>query len=207
MMIAVHTAWFFVFCLSWGCNLAFCGNFKLRKNQVEHLKKEAFQQIEDNMEQLLILNDQIRNPLQAILLDASVLDENTNVLISDQVKTIEVILDHLDDRYWNRKRSGNFYGNITILRKNKVHVDVVMHAGKERFPSAGLVIHLASQKPEIKTTPDHRQKGRTGKEHREPYRTSKDYLELVLYQFIHMRRTPVACSFPALTYIFPRWPV
>ncbi|MFY9750477.1 MAG: hypothetical protein WAJ89_07620, partial [Methanoregula sp.] len=67
-----------------------------------------FQQIEDNMEQLLILNDQIRNPLQAILLDASVLDENTNVLISDQVKTIEVILDQLDDRYLESEKVRKF---------------------------------------------------------------------------------------------------
>ncbi|MGB7787999.1 hypothetical protein [Methanoregula sp.] len=107
-MIAVHTAWFFVF-VSLGVVIShFAEISKIRKNQVEHLKKEAFQQIENNMEQLLILNDQIRNPLQAILLDASVLDENTNVLISDQVKTIEVILDQLDERYLESEKVRKF---------------------------------------------------------------------------------------------------
>jgi hypothetical protein len=98
-IIALHTAWFFIF-VSVGIVISyFAESSRIKKNQVEQLKKEAFQQIEDNMEQLLILNDQLRNPLQAILLDISMADENTNVLISDQVKIIEKILDTLDEKY------------------------------------------------------------------------------------------------------------
>ena len=49
------------------------------------------------MEQNAILNDQIRNPLQAIMLDTTMVDEKTKALVSEQVKIIEKILDKLDE--------------------------------------------------------------------------------------------------------------
>jgi hypothetical protein len=107
-IIAVHTAWFFIF-VSLGIVISyFAESSRAGKTQIELLKKEAFQQIEHNMEQLLILNDQIRNPLQAILLDTATLDEKTSALISDQVKIIEKILDMLDERYVESEKVRKF---------------------------------------------------------------------------------------------------
>jgi hypothetical protein len=107
-IIALHTAWFFIF-VSVGIVISyFAESSRIRKNQVEQLKKDAFQQIESNMEQLLTLNDQIRNPLQAILLDISMADEKTNALISDQVKIIEKILDTLDEKYVESEKVRKF---------------------------------------------------------------------------------------------------
>ena len=107
-IIALHTAWFFIF-VSVGIVISyFAEKSMIRKNQVEQLKKKAFRQIESNMEQLLTLNDQIRNPLQAILLDTSMADEKTNALISDQVKIIEKILDTLDEKYEESEKVRKF---------------------------------------------------------------------------------------------------
>jgi glucose-6-phosphate-specific signal transduction histidine kinase len=113
-MIAVHTAWFFVF-ITLGIVIShFAQLSKQQKNEVEHLKREAFRQLENTMEQLLILNDQMRNPLQAILLDAARLDDKTNTLITDQVKIIEIILNDLDERCLEsekiRKYLRKYYG-------------------------------------------------------------------------------------------------
>jgi glucose-6-phosphate-specific signal transduction histidine kinase len=96
-VIAVHTAWFFIF-VSLGIVISYYAeSSKISKKQVEQLKREAFQQIEHNMEQNAILNDQIRNPLQAIMLDTTMVDEKTKALVTEQVKTIEKILDKLDE--------------------------------------------------------------------------------------------------------------
>jgi signal transduction histidine kinase len=108
MMIAIHTAWFFVL-ITLGVVIAhFAEMSRAQKNEVEHLKKEAFRQLENTMEQLLILNDQMRNPLQAILLDAALLDERTNALITDQVKIIEIILNDLDERCLESEKIRNY---------------------------------------------------------------------------------------------------
>ena len=107
-IIAVHTAWFFIF-VSLGIVIShFAESSRASKTQLELLKREAFQQIEHNMEQLLILNDKIRNPLQAILLDTATLDDNTSALISDQVNIIEKIIDTLDERYLESEKVRKF---------------------------------------------------------------------------------------------------
>jgi len=66
------------------------------------------------MEQLAILNDQIRNPPQAILLDTTTLDEKNMALVSEQVHIIEKILDTLDESYLEsenvRKFLRKYYG-------------------------------------------------------------------------------------------------
>jgi glucose-6-phosphate-specific signal transduction histidine kinase len=107
-IIALHTAWFFIFVTVGIVISYFAESSMIRKNQLEQLKKEAVQQIESNMEQLSILNDQIRNPLQAILLDTSMADEKTNALVSDQVKIIGKILDTLDEKYVESEKIRKF---------------------------------------------------------------------------------------------------
>jgi len=113
-IIAVHTAWFFIF-VSLGIVIShYAESSKASKTQVEQLKREAFQQIEHNMEQFAILNDQIRNPLQAIMLDTTTLDEKNMALVSEQVHIIEKILDTLDEGYLEsenvRKFLRKYYG-------------------------------------------------------------------------------------------------
>jgi hypothetical protein len=98
-VIAVHTAWFYIY-VSLGIVISsFVESSRSDKEQVEQLKKEAFQQIEHNMVQFATLNDQIRNPLQAIMLDTITLDAEAKGLISEQVQIIEKILSTLDDKY------------------------------------------------------------------------------------------------------------
>jgi glucose-6-phosphate-specific signal transduction histidine kinase len=113
-IIAIHTAWFFIF-VSLGIAISyFAESSRISKNEVEELKKEAFQRIEHNMEQIEILNDQIRNPLQAIMLDTESVDETTKALVSEQVKIIEKILDKLEEGYLEsenvRKFLRKYYG-------------------------------------------------------------------------------------------------
>jgi glucose-6-phosphate-specific signal transduction histidine kinase len=107
-IIALDTAWFFIF-VSLGIVISyFAESSRAGKTQVEILKREAFQQIELNMEQLAILNDQIRNPLQAILLDTEMIDEEAKALISEQVTIIEKILDTLDEKYLESEKVRKF---------------------------------------------------------------------------------------------------
>ena len=106
--VAVHTAWFFIF-VSLGIVIShYAESSRASKSEVERLKREAFQQIEHNMEQIATLNDQIRNPLQAIMLDTAVLDEQTKALISEQVQIITKILDRLDEGYVESEKVRKF---------------------------------------------------------------------------------------------------
>ena len=98
--LAVHTAWFYVY-VSLGVVVScIVLRSRGRKEQVDELRKQAFQQIEQNLEQFEILNDQIRNPLQAILLDADGIsnDGETKERISKHVQEIQKILSRVDDR-------------------------------------------------------------------------------------------------------------
>ncbi len=107
-VITIHTAWFFIF-VSLGIVISyFAQSSRISKTQVEQLKKEAFQQIEHNMAQFVTLNDQIRNPLQAIMLDTATLDERTKALVSEQVTIINNILDTLDDKYAESEKVRKF---------------------------------------------------------------------------------------------------
>jgi glucose-6-phosphate-specific signal transduction histidine kinase len=107
-VIAVHTAWFFIF-VSLGIVIShYAQSSKINKNQVEQLKKEAFRQIELNMEQFTILNDQIRNPLQAIMLDTETVDDKVKALVAEQVNIIEKILDTLDEEYLESEKVRKF---------------------------------------------------------------------------------------------------
>ena len=65
----------------------------------EQLKKEGITQIEQNMEQFQILNDQIRNPLQAIMGYVSLDCFQYRERIMDQIRLIDSLVDRLD-RGW-----------------------------------------------------------------------------------------------------------
>ena len=60
------------------------------------LKKEGITQIEQNMEQFQILNDQIRNPLQAIMGYVSLDCIHYRERILDQIAVIDTLVDRLD---------------------------------------------------------------------------------------------------------------
>ena len=107
-IIAFHTAWFFIF-VSVGIVISyFAEKSRTREIQIEHMKKEAFQQIELKMAQFATLNDTIRNPLQAIMLDTATLDERTKLRISEQVTIISAILDRLDEKYEESEKVRKF---------------------------------------------------------------------------------------------------
>jgi glucose-6-phosphate-specific signal transduction histidine kinase len=115
--IAVHTAWFFIF-VSLGIVIShFAESSRTSRSEAERLKREAFQQIEHNMVQFSILNDQIRNPLQAIMLDTTTLDETTKALISEQVQIIKKILDRLDEGYVESEKVRKFLRKYYGLEK------------------------------------------------------------------------------------------
>ncbi len=69
-----------------------------RKN-TERIKLEAYEQIEKNMEQFAILNDHIRNPLQAIVGLADLEGGKMAEMIFEQAKEIDAIIKRLD-RGW-----------------------------------------------------------------------------------------------------------
>lgn len=87
---------------------SFVESSRNNKEQLERLKKEAFQQIEQNMEQFAILNDQIRNPLQAIMLNIETVDADTKELVAQQVQIIEKILNTRDEKYLESEKVREF---------------------------------------------------------------------------------------------------
>jgi len=107
-ILAVHIAWFYIY-ISLGIVISsFVESSRSDKEEVERLKKEAFRQIEHNMEQFATLNDQIRNPLQGILLDTEMVEEKTKALVSEHVHIIEKILDTLDERHLESEKVRKF---------------------------------------------------------------------------------------------------
>ena len=59
------------------------------RKQNEHLRRQAFEQIERNIEQFAVLGDHIRQPLQVILGRAELLDdEKTAAIVRAQVERI-----------------------------------------------------------------------------------------------------------------------
>jgi PAS domain S-box-containing protein len=64
--------------------------------QLENLKKRAFLQIEENIEQLAVLNDSIRNPLTVIIALAEIGDTEIDRKIIQQAWAIDAIIDELD---------------------------------------------------------------------------------------------------------------
>ena len=66
------------------------------RHLLESLKKKAFLQIEENIEQLAILNDSIRNPLTVIICLAEMGDTEIDRKIIEQAWAIDAIIDRLD---------------------------------------------------------------------------------------------------------------
>jgi PAS domain S-box-containing protein len=66
------------------------------RKQIERIKSEAFAQIEKNMEQFAVLNDHIRNPLQAIVGLADLEGGDLAEKIFQQAMEIDAIIKRLD---------------------------------------------------------------------------------------------------------------
>lgn len=66
------------------------------RQQLESLKKKAFLQIEENIEQLADLNDSIRNPLTVIIGLAEMGNTEIDRKIMEQARAIDAIIDRLD---------------------------------------------------------------------------------------------------------------
>lgn len=80
------------------------------QKEVEDLKSKAYAQIERNMEQFALLADHIRNPLQAIMGHAELLDDpGTTERIRQQVQRINGIIDQLDERWGESRRLSMFW--------------------------------------------------------------------------------------------------
>jgi signal transduction histidine kinase len=74
------------------------------RKQVERIRQEAFDRIEQNIEQFAILADHVRQPLQVILGMTELLDEGTATeRIREQVERINAIVSQLD-RGWIESR-------------------------------------------------------------------------------------------------------
>jgi two-component system, response regulator PdtaR len=79
-----------------------------RKKLEEQLKSVGIGQIEHNMEQFQILNDQIRTPLQAIMLYISTGDFAYRTQIEDQVKIIDSLVERLDKGWLESEKVRSF---------------------------------------------------------------------------------------------------
>lgn len=80
------------------------------QRELEDLKSKAYSQIERNMEQFALLADHIRNPLQAIMGRAELLDDaETREKIRLQVQRINGIIDQLDERWGESRKLSTFW--------------------------------------------------------------------------------------------------
>ena len=67
------------------------------RKEMEDLKKKAFTQIDQNIEQFSTLNDQIRNPLTVLLILAEEGEDERKEMILEQIRRIDDIVDKLDN--------------------------------------------------------------------------------------------------------------
>jgi PAS domain S-box-containing protein len=79
-----------------------------RKHMEDQLKSAGIEQIEQNMEQFQILNDQIRTPLQAIMLYISIGEFPYRTQIEDQVKVIDSLVGKLDKGWLESEKVRTF---------------------------------------------------------------------------------------------------
>lgn len=75
---------------------------------INQLQKQAFGQINQNLEQFAILNDKIRNPLSIIMTLASITDNPENTQIIEQVQVIDSLVDELDKGWIKSEKVRNF---------------------------------------------------------------------------------------------------
>lgn len=76
--------------------------------KIEELKREAYEQIGKNMEQFAILNDHIRNPLQAIVGYADLQGGDLAEIIFDQAQEIDKIIKRLDVGWLESQKISEF---------------------------------------------------------------------------------------------------
>jgi PAS domain S-box-containing protein len=76
--------------------------------RLEELKREAYEQIGKNMEQFAILNDHIRNPLQAIVGYADLEGGDLAEVIFDQAQEIDKIIKRLDVGWLESQKISEF---------------------------------------------------------------------------------------------------
>ncbi len=80
------------------------------QREVEDLKAKAYSQVERNMEQFALLADHIRNPLQAIMGHAELInDADATEKIRQQIQRINGIIDQLDDRWAESRKLSLFW--------------------------------------------------------------------------------------------------
>jgi hypothetical protein len=107
--LAVHTAWFYIYVSLGVVVSSIVLRSRSRKEHAEEIKMHAFEQIERNMEQFEILNDQIKNPLQAILLDTdNIQDAAAKKRIANHVQEINKILGCVDEGILESQKVRNF---------------------------------------------------------------------------------------------------
>jgi PAS domain S-box-containing protein len=78
------------------------------RREIDHLKMEAFEQIEKNMQQFAILNDQIRNPLQGIIGIADLMQNKFSEKIIKLSWMINDIVQKLDFGYIESEKIQEF---------------------------------------------------------------------------------------------------
>ena len=87
--------------------LAIARDITVRKD-IERLKMKAFQQIEQNMQQFAILNDHIRNPLQAIIGIADLMEDKSSEKIIKYARVINELVHKLDCGYCESEKINEF---------------------------------------------------------------------------------------------------
>ena len=78
------------------------------REEIEHLKKEAFQQIEKNLQDFAVLNDHIRNPLQGIIGIADLMDDVPAQKIIIYATMIDEIVNRIDRGYIESEKIHEF---------------------------------------------------------------------------------------------------
>ena len=78
------------------------------KYMEEKMKSEGLSRIEQNMEQFLILNDEIRNPLQVITGYADLSDNKFKAQIEEQIRIINDLVTRLDEGWIESEKVRSF---------------------------------------------------------------------------------------------------
>ncbi len=78
------------------------------REEIEHLKKEAFQQIEKNLQDFAVLNDHIRNPLQGVIGVADMMEDALAQKIITYAMMIDEIVKRIDRGYIESEKIHEF---------------------------------------------------------------------------------------------------
>ncbi len=79
-----------------------------KERESHRVETDALKKIEENLSQLAILNDEIRNPLMVISGVTDMDFDNSNEIIFEQVTIIDGLINKLDQGWSNLQKSGNF---------------------------------------------------------------------------------------------------